>query len=63
MSSVTYAFVFVGNSNWKESIPDDWELDLIQLEGNEKVIGHRHIDGSICKILQTVDGSLVAISK
>jgi hypothetical protein len=63
MSSVTYAFVFVGISNWKESVPDDWELDVVELEGNEKVVGHRQIDGSICKILQTSDGSLIAITK
>lgn len=61
--SATYAFVFNGNGDWKKSIADDWDLDVIELEGNEKTIGHRQIDGSICKIIQTTDGKLVAISK
>jgi hypothetical protein len=49
--SATYAFVF------------NWDLDVIELEGDEKTVGHRQIDGSICKIVQTSDGKLVAISK
>ncbi len=61
--SATYAFVFNGSGDWKMSIADDWDLDVIELEGDEKVVGHRQIDGSICKIVQTSDGKLVAISK
>ena len=61
--SATYAFVFNGAGDWKMSIADDWDLDVIELEGDEKVLGHRQIDGSICKIVQTSDGKLVAISK
>ena len=45
--SATYAFVFSGSGDWKTSIADDWDLDVVELEGNEKVIGHRQIDGSI----------------
>lgn len=61
--SATYAFVFNGSGDWKLSTADDWDLDVIELEGNEKVLGHRQIDGSICKILQTTNGKLVALSK
>lgn len=61
--SATYAFVFNGSGDWKKSIADDWDLDVIELEGDEKVLGHRQIDGSICKIIQTSDGKLVALSK
>jgi hypothetical protein len=61
--SATYAFVFNGTGDWKKSIADDWDLDVIELEGDEKTVGHRQIDGSICKIVQTSDGKLVAISK
>lgn len=61
--SATYAFVFNGSGDWKMSTADDWDLDVIELEGNEKVLGHRQIDGSICKILQTSNGKLVALSK
>ena len=63
MKNATYAFVFTGDNDWRQSIPDDWELDVIELEGTEKVIGHRQIDGSICKILQSSDGRLFAITK
>ena len=61
--SATYAFVFNGSGDWKMSTADDWDLDVVELEGGEKVLGHRQIDGSICKILQTSDGKLVALSR
>jgi hypothetical protein len=63
MSSTTYAFVFSGSGDWKLSVADDWDLDFVELEGNEKVVGHRQIDGSICKVLQTSEGKLVAVTK
>ncbi len=62
--NATYAFVFSGEtSKWKTSTADSWNLDLVELEGTEKVLGHRQIDGSICKVLQTSQGQLVAITK
>jgi hypothetical protein len=63
MSSAVYAFVFRGNDDWKRSGADDWELDLVELEGSEKEVGHRKVEGSICKVLQTSDGKLIAITK
>lgn len=63
MSSATYAFVFSGSNDWRKSSPDDWELSVVEIEGNEKVVGHRQIDGAICKILQAPDGKLIAITK
>ena len=63
MSGATYAFIFNGSDNWKLSLADDWEISVIDLEGNEKVLGHRKIDDSICKILQTSDNKIVAITK
>jgi hypothetical protein len=63
MSNATYAFVFNGSADWRKSIADDWDLDVVELEGNEKVVGHRQIDGSICKVLQSPDGKIVAITK
>lgn len=63
MSNATYAFVFNGEDDWRLSVADDWELDVVELSGNEKTVGHKQIDGSICKILQTSDGQLVAITK
>jgi hypothetical protein len=62
MSNATYAFVFSGK-NWQTSSADDWDMDVVELDGNEKVIGHRQIDGAICKILQTTSGKLIAITK
>lgn len=61
--SATYAFVFNGSGDWKVSDPDEWDLSFVELEGDEKVLGHRQIDGSICKILKASDGKLVALSK
>lgn len=55
-----YAFVFVGDCDWKLSTSADWNLDYIELEEPSKVLGHRKIDGQIYKIVQTADGKLVA---
>jgi hypothetical protein len=63
MSSATYAFVFNGDNDWRKSVADDWDLDVVELDGTEKVVGHRQIDGSICKVLQSADGTLIAITK
>lgn len=63
MNSATYAFVYNGSSDWRQSIADDWELDVVELDGTEKIMGHRQIDGSICKILQAANGKLIAVSK
>ncbi len=63
MSSATYAFVFSGSDDWRTSGADDWDLEVVELQGNEKTLGHKKIDGSICKILQTSDGQLVAVTK
>ena len=63
MSTATYAFVLNGSNDWRNSAVDLWDLDIIDLEGNEKIVGHRQLDGSICKVLKTSDGKLVAITK
>ncbi len=60
--NTTFGFVFVG-SDWRKSVEDDWDIEPIDLNGNEKVLGHRQIDGSICKVLQASDGRVVAITK
>jgi hypothetical protein len=61
--SATYAFVFNGSCDWKVSTGDDWSLEFLELEGNEKVLGHHKIDKSICKVVETPDGKLVALTK
>jgi hypothetical protein len=63
MSNADVAFVLTGSEDWRQAVADDWELDYIELQGNEKVVGHRQIDGSICKILQTTDGKFVGLTK
>ena len=63
MGNSTYAFIFSGSGDWRKSSPDDWDLDVVLLEGTEKVIGHKQIDGSICKILQSSEGKLLALTK
>ena len=57
------AFVFRGEGDWKIASVDDWELDTISINGNEKVLGHRKIDNAICKIIKLSDGQVVAITK
>lgn len=63
MSNATYAFVLNSNDDWRHAAADDWDLDVVELEGNEKTVGHRQLDGSICKVLKTADGKFVAITK
>lgn len=62
-SNFCSCFVLNGSSEWKKSSADDWDLDVIELDGSEKVLGHKPIDGSMFKILQTSDGKIIAITK
>lgn len=62
MNSATYAFILSGCNDWKHSVPEDWEWDIVELEGNEKVIGHHRIDGMTYTVLQASD-KVVAITK
>lgn len=62
MSSATYAFILNGRDDWKQSVPEDWDWDIVELDGNEKVIGHHRIDGKTYKVLQASD-KVVAITK
>jgi len=66
MSAAVYGFVFNGKADdqeWKVSHEDMWDLDLADLSGQEKVLGHRKIDGAIVKVVQLNDGKLFAITK
>lgn len=61
MNSATYAFVFNG-SDWRKATQDDWDIDMVELSGNEKVLGHRKIDDVVLKIIQSNDGKIFAVS-
>jgi hypothetical protein len=63
MSGNSYAFILNDNVNWRTSTPDDWFWDIVELEGNEKLIGHYPIDGSVYKILEAPDGKIIATIK
>lgn len=58
-----YAFVYNGDDNWKVSSIDDWDFDNIELDGTEKVVGHKKLDGSICKVFRADSGRLIAVVK
>jgi len=58
-----YAFVYNGDDNWKASSIDDWDFDNIELDGSEKIVGHRKFDGSICKVLRDGGGRIIAVVK
>lgn len=63
MSDNSYAFVLDDGLNWRTSVPDDWNWEIVQLEGNEQLIGHYPIDGSVYKIFKTSTGKIVATIK
>lgn len=63
MSGNSYAFVLSDNVNWRVSTPEDWNWEIVELEGNEKLIGHYPIDGSVYKILETPDSKIIATIK
>ena len=67
MSAAVYGFVFNGevsnDKEWKISDEDMWDLDLADLSGQEKVLGHRKIDGAIVKVVRLNNGKLFAITK
>lgn len=58
-----YAFVYNGAENWKVSSIDDWNFDNIELDGTEKIVGHKKFDGTICKVLQDDSGRIIAVVK
>lgn len=63
MINVIPAFVLVDAVDWRNSDPDHWNLESIELDGSEKLVGHRQIDGSICKVFVTVNNKYIAITK
>jgi len=65
MSNSNFCSCFVLNNSvdWKKSSADDWELDIVEISGEEKILGHKQLDDCICKIIQTCDGKIIAISK
>jgi len=58
-----HAFVYNGDDNWKISPIDDWDFDIVELDGSEKTLGHRQLDGAICKIVEGSGGRVIAITK
>jgi hypothetical protein len=58
-----YAFILNSELDWKISTPEDWDWDVVELEGTEKVMGHHRIDGSVYKVIQTSDGTTIAVAK
>mgnify|MGYP003565037846 CR=1 FL=1 len=58
----TPCFLLVSSLNWKSSNPDDWELSVVDFDGSEKHLGHKQIDGAICKIYQFND-KIFAVAK
>lgn len=62
MCAGTMVFVFNRNDNWKTSTADDWDLQSVELDGSEEVLGHKKIDGAICKIVK-MGKQIVAIPK
>lgn len=36
-----HVFVYNGEDNWKLSPVDDWDFDMVELNGSEKTLGHR----------------------
>jgi hypothetical protein len=61
--NIVQAFVLQSDDNWAIAEAELWDLEPVELTGNEKVIGHRKIDGLIYKVLKTEDNKLVAITK
>ena len=63
MSGVAYAFVYKGSGEWKVSAADEWDFDIASVNGDEKILGHHKIDEAICKVVQSKDGKIIALSK
>jgi len=60
--NATYAFILNDKVNWKISNPDHWRWDIVELIGNEKLLGHHKLDGSIYKIVES-NGMVVALPR
>jgi len=61
--NTAYAFIYAGNIDWKKSDVDDWNFDLVEINGDEKLLGHRNIDNNICKVVQSSDGKILGLLK
>jgi hypothetical protein len=61
--NATYAFVLVNDTDWRLSTAEDYDWQIIELEGTEKTLGHHKIDGSVYRIVRTSDEKVVAITK
>lgn len=59
---ISHVLILSSNDNWKIAYEDNWELDILELDGTEKLLGHRRIDGSIYKILNK-DNKILATLK
>jgi hypothetical protein len=45
-----YAYALTGESTWRTAEDDDWDTVLINASGRQ--VGHRYIDGVLCKVYQ-----------
>jgi len=63
MSEATYAFVLVNDTDWRLSTAEDYDWQIIEIEGTEKTLGHHKIDGAVYRVLRTSDNQVVAITK
>lgn len=55
-------FEYVGDGNWKNSDPDNWNVSTYELTGEEKKLGYKKIDGAIVKVCQTIDNKIIGIT-
>lgn len=62
MNSATYAFVLNG-SDWRKAVEDDWDISVVEVPDQVQIIGHKKIDGVICKIIKLEGGQIIALSK
>jgi hypothetical protein len=63
MSNAIYAFVLNETDDWRKADSDQWNWEVYELNGSEKILGHRNIDGANFKVLRAEDGKILAVSK
>jgi hypothetical protein len=62
-ANATYAFVLINDTDWRLSTADDYDWQIVEIEGTEKTLGHHKIDGAIYRVLHTSNDQVVAITK
>lgn len=57
-----YAFEYEGKRNWRASSSERWPIEVATWKGDEKRVGTRRIDNTLCAVFLCGDGKFRAVT-